>query len=188
MSHTTVLDNPAQAVEDLSHTEVSQCYQCGKCSAGCPMADKMDFLPNQLVRLVQMGRIDKAASSKAVWLCVSCLTCTTRCPKSVDCASVMDALRQIAVEKDIVSTEMKRTVLFQNAFLKSIRKFGRLNEVAMVQDFKLSAFLNDWSIPLLMKDALLAPEMIKRGKFHWKGEKVKDIGIVERIFERCEKD
>ena len=49
-----------QTVADLAHTNVQACYQCGKCSAGCPVADKMDLLPNQLVRLVQMGRIDRA--------------------------------------------------------------------------------------------------------------------------------
>jgi heterodisulfide reductase subunit C len=185
MSHTAA-ENPAQAVEDLAHTDVSQCYQCGKCSAGCPMAEKMDLLPNRLIRLVQRGEIEQAARSKAVWACVSCLTCTTRCPKSVDCAAVMDALRQIAVEKNLVAPEMRRTVLFQQAFLQNIKQNGRLNELSLVRNFKISAFLHDWSLPLLLKDALLGPQMLQRGKLHFKGEKVRDIGIVERIFDRCE--
>ena len=100
MAHTIAHDDPAAQVDALAHTKVRDCYQCGKCSAGCPMAEKMDVLPNQLLRLVQLGKIDKAAASEAIWLCVSCLTCSTRCPKSVDCAGVMDALRQIALEKE----------------------------------------------------------------------------------------
>jgi heterodisulfide reductase subunit C2 len=179
-------ENPAQAVEELAHTDVGQCYQCGKCSAGCPMAERMDLLPNRLLRLVQKGEIEKAAQSEAVWLCVSCLTCTTRCPKSVDCAAVMDALRQIAVERDLVAPAMKRTVLFQQAFLRNIKKNGRLHELSLVRNFKLSAFIGDWSVPLLIKDALLAPQMLKRNKLHFKTEKVRDLGIVERIFARCE--
>ena len=184
MTHTTQ-ENPAQAVEELAHTDVGQCYQCGKCSAGCPMAEKMDVLPNRLIRLVQREEIEKAAKSAAVWLCVSCLTCTARCPKSVDCAAVMDVLRQIAVERGLVAPAMKRTVLFQQAFLQNIRKNGRLHELSLVRNFKISAFLHDRSVPLLMKDALLAPQMIRRGKLHFQGERVRDIGVVERIFERC---
>jgi heterodisulfide reductase subunit C len=179
--------NPARVVEELAHTDVSQCYQCGKCSAGCPMAEKMDFLPNRLIRLVQRGEIKKAAESRAAWLCVSCQTCTERCPKSVDCAAVMDALRQLSIRDNLVAPEMKRTVVFQQAFLQNIRQNGRLNELPLVRNFKISAFLRDWSLPLLMKDAMLGPQMLKRGKLHFKGEKVRDIGIVERIFERCEK-
>ena len=172
---------------NTAELDVSQCYQCGKCSAGCPMADKMDLLPNRLVRLVQRGNIERAARSKAVWLCVSCLTCAARCPKSVDCAAVMDALRQVAVEEDWVAPAMRRTVLFQQAFLRNIKKHGRLNELSLVRNFKLSAFLHDWSLPLLWKDALLGPQMLKRGKLHLQGQKVRDLGVVERIFARCEK-
>jgi heterodisulfide reductase subunit C len=175
------------AIADLSHTAVEQCYQCGKCSAGCPMAEKMDILPNRLLRLVQRGEVERAARSQAVWLCVSCLTCTVRCPKSVDCAAVMDALRQTAVERDCVAPEMRRTLLFQQAFLKNIRKNGRLHELSLVRNFKLAAFVADRSLPALMKDALLGPQMLRRGKLHFKSDRVRDLGIVERIFARCEK-
>jgi hypothetical protein len=81
---------------------------------------------------------------------------------------------------------MKRTVLFQKAFLQNIRQNGRLHELSLVRNFKISAFLRDWSLPLLMKDAQLGPQMLRRGKLHLKGEKVRDLGIVARIFERCE--
>src|SRR5512134_3630405 len=90
--------------------DVSACYQCGKCSAGCPMAASMDILPNQLVRLVQLDRIDRALRSEAIWKCVSCVTCSTRCPQAVDCAGVIDHLRQMAVARGIVSDERRRTV------------------------------------------------------------------------------
>jgi heterodisulfide reductase subunit C len=150
------------------------------------MAERMDLLPNRLIRLVQRGEIEKAARSRAAWLCVSCLTCTTRCPKSVDCAAVMDALRQISAEKDLISPAMKRTFLFQRAFLDNIRKYGRLRELPLTINYKISAFLHDRSVPHLMKDALLAPRLMKRGKLHFRGRGVRDLGVVERIFERCE--
>jgi heterodisulfide reductase subunit C2 len=179
------LDNTSR-IEHLAETRLADCYQCGKCSAGCPMAERMDLLPNQLVRLAQLGQIDRASGAEAPWQCVSCLTCTARCPKSVDCAAVIDALRQLAVERGIVPAGRRRTVLFQQEFLANIRRNGRLREMELVGRFKLRAFLADRSIPLLLKDALLAPKMFQRGKLHLVGERVKDRGVVERIFSRCE--
>ncbi len=79
-------------------TSVENCYQCGKCTAGCPAADAMDFMPNQVLRLVQADEIDRVMRSRAIWLCVSCLTCTTRCPQSVDCAFDMDELTEAVAE------------------------------------------------------------------------------------------
>jgi heterodisulfide reductase subunit C2 len=173
-------------IATLAGNAVRDCYQCGKCSAGCPMAEHMDLLPNQLVRLVQLGRTERAVRSKAIWKCVSCMTCSTRCPKSVDCAGIMDALRQRAFEEGAAPDERRRTVLFQRAFLDNIRRNGRICELELIGTFKTKAFLGDRSIPLLLKDALLAPRLARRGKLRLRGECVRDRGVVERIFERCQ--
>jgi heterodisulfide reductase subunit C len=61
----------------------------------------MDITPNQLVRLAQTAQFERALRCEAIWMCVSCQTCTTRCPKSVNCAGVMDALRQCAIEQAV---------------------------------------------------------------------------------------
>jgi heterodisulfide reductase subunit C len=150
------------------------------------MAERMDLLPNQLIRLVQLGRLERAVRSDAIWQCVSCLTCSTRCPKSVDCAGVMDALRQLSVELDCVAPEHRRTVAFQQAFLDNIRRNGRLRELELVGTFKTRTFFNELNLPFLFKDAMLGPKMLKRRKLHLLGERVKDRGVVERIFQRCE--
>lgn len=173
-------------IEHLARTSVRDCYQCGKCSAGCPMAEQMDLLPNQLIRLVQMGRLEKAIRSGAIWECVSCLTCSTRCPKSVDCAGVLDGLRQLSVENDCVAPQHRRTVLFQRAFLDNIRRNGRLRELELVGEFKMRGFLSDRSVAMLLKDAMLGPKMLKRRKLHLWSKRVKDRGVVRRIFERCQ--
>ena len=97
----------------------------------------------------------------------------------------MDALRELAVERGEASKERLRTVLFQQAFLDNIRRNGRLCEVELIGMFKTKAFLKDGDIPLLMNGAMLAPQLMKRKKFHLVGQRVKDRGVVARIFEKC---
>ena len=175
-----------QKVERLANTTVADCYQCGKCAAGCPMAEKMDVLPSTLIRWVQYGEVDRAAKTTAAWQCVSCQTCSTRCPKSVDIAGVMDALKQIAVERNCVHPMVQRIVTFQKTFLDTIRRNGRLNELELVAGFKIRGFLGDLNPLLAMKDAMLGPQMLGLGKLHLKvGSPVKNKALVRRIFDRC---
>lgn len=164
---------------------VQNCYQCGKCTAGCPVADYMDVMPSQLMRLIQLGQLERALKSVAIWHCVSCQTCSTRCPQSVDIAGAIDILREMSAASGSNSKELQRVVTFQKAFLDSVRRNGRLNEVELIGLFKTASFFKDFNIPLLMKDSLLAPKLMQRGKFHPFGEKVEDRGVVRRIFERC---
>ena len=88
-------------IEKLSGQNVYQCYQCGKCSAACPMVEDMDYLPNQIMKLLQMGDEDTLKSINTPWICASCLSCSARCPKGVKIAEIMEAMRQIELRKRI---------------------------------------------------------------------------------------
>jgi heterodisulfide reductase subunit C len=144
----------------------------------------MDIPPTRLIRLLQLGDSDSALRANSIWLCVSCQTCTTRCPKRVDCAGVLDALRQVAFERGTLPPAEQRTVLFQKAFLDNIRRHGRLNEIELIAAFKGAVFLRDRSLPFLFRDGGLAPQLAKRHKLHLIGENAKDRGVVARIFAR----
>ncbi|MGQ4832573.1 MAG: 4Fe-4S dicluster domain-containing protein [Candidatus Asgardarchaeia archaeon] len=85
-------------IESISEQNVFACYQCGKCSAGCPMVSNMDLLPNQVIRLIQFGD-ERVLESKTIWICATCYTCSIRCPKGIDIARVMEALRITALRK-----------------------------------------------------------------------------------------
>jgi heterodisulfide reductase subunit C len=81
-------------IEKVSGQKLLACYQCGKCSAGCPMAAHMDVLPNQIIRMAQLGMEKQLLATRSIWMCVSCMTCNTRCPKDIRIAEVFEALRQ----------------------------------------------------------------------------------------------
>jgi len=87
-------------VEEISGQSLLSCYQCGKCSAGCPMSFAMDLLPNGIIRLTQLGLQEDIAKANTIWLCASCTTCSVRCPRGVDLARVMEALRALALRKN----------------------------------------------------------------------------------------
>jgi len=86
-------------VQEISGQNLLACYQCGRCSAGCPAAAVMDLLPNQVVRLVQLGLVRDAMASRTIWFCAACLACEARCPKGVDLPRVMEALRELVMER-----------------------------------------------------------------------------------------
>jgi len=87
-------------VEEISGQDLLACNQCGKCSAGCPIVAVMDILPSQVIRMAQLG-MEEVLDSSTIWICASCLTCVTRCPKGVDLPRLMEALRQIALRQGV---------------------------------------------------------------------------------------
>jgi len=93
-------------IKAISGEDVRACYQCGKCTAGCPLASAMDLMPNQILRLLQLGEYEQVLKSRTIWQCASCLTCAARCPKEVDPARVMDALRTILMRQGVVHVEI----------------------------------------------------------------------------------
>lgn len=142
------------------NVRVNHCYQCGKCTAGCPAAVEMDMAPSQVLRLLQMeteAHDKRALSSRAVWMCVGCETCVTRCPQEVDLAATMDFLRQESLEKQVAHSAAADVVAFHKAFLKSVEKGGRLFEFGMVGDYKLRT-------GHFFQDLTIAPSMLAKGK------------------------
>ena len=116
-------------VSELSGQNLLACYQCGKCSAGCPVVSQMDILPNQIIRFSQLGLEDDLLASKAIWTCASCMTCNVRCPKGINIAEVIEALRQILLRARKDHVEVKelsgddRANVPPIALISNMRKF-----------------------------------------------------------------
>ena len=116
-------------VQEMSGQNLLTCYQCGKCSAGCPVVSQMDILPNQIIRLAQLGLQEELLGSKAIWVCASCMTCNVRCPKGINIAEVIEALRQILLRRRADHVDVKelsppeRSDVPPIALISSLRKF-----------------------------------------------------------------
>src|SRR3990172_38270 len=80
----------ADRIRQATGENVFLCYQCIKCTSGCPLAGYFDLAPNQVMRAAQLGMEEMIFTSRSPWLCASCQTCTTRCPQGIDIARVMD--------------------------------------------------------------------------------------------------
>jgi heterodisulfide reductase subunit C len=140
-------------VVQKSGEKIQNCYQCQKCSAGCPVNFAMDILPNQVFRHIQYGHREKVLSSKTIWLCASCHTCSVRCPNSIDIAKVMDTLRSISLRSGMASGE-KDISLFHRFFLSLIRITGRTYEPGFgLYKMKTGdlAGMMGWSLKLFLK-------------------------------------
>lgn len=88
-------------IKEISRQNVFDCYQCGNCSSGCPVVDYMDIPPNQVLKLAQYGSIDEILQSETIWVCSTCLQCSTRCPKGIDVAKLMEAFRSVNLREGI---------------------------------------------------------------------------------------
>jgi len=127
VSSRTLQSDFVKKVTEISGQDLLACNQCGKCSAGCPMCFAMDLLPNQIIRLAQLGLEEDIAASKTIWICASCLTCTVRCPRGVDVGRVMESIRLVTLRKNVD---------YVGASDIPKDKIGELPQIALVSSFR----------------------------------------------------
>ena len=93
VSEKSVHSEFVEKLSEISGQNLMSCYQCGKCSSGCPSADRMDNIPSQFIKLIQLGMEEDVKSSNTPWVCLTCFICSVRCPKGIDIAKIMEAAR-----------------------------------------------------------------------------------------------
>jgi len=176
---------PALLVEaDLA---VTSCFQCRKCSGGCPLTFAMDLLPHHVIRLALLGQEDRVLDCATIWVCSGCQTCTSRCPNGIDIAGTMDWLKEEAVRRgrtipeDVVAT-------FHRIFLESVRDSGgRLSESGMLRRFTLFKMRRQPDFAGLKADMSLGWKLWKRGRVRWRGPSaLRGKGEIAAIFRKVE--
>lgn len=155
----------AQLIRKETGENVYLCYQCQKCSSGCPVAEHFDLAPNQLMRAIQLGQKEMVLNSKTIWLCAMCETCATRCPYEINITRIMDFLK-IMAQKEGIESKIPAIPLFYRAALRGIRLFGRIYEAGLMGEIYLRQMLSrELKFEQLLKNDLpMALKMFKDGK------------------------
>jgi heterodisulfide reductase subunit C len=156
---TTVSATLERLVKADSGVNANKCYQCRRCSAGCPVAGYSDMHPAQIMRAVQLGQLDMILDDRFIWLCTGCQTCTTRCPQEIDVAGVMDELKIIARREGRVHPDAPSAAMLQYNYDSFVR-WGRMWEVELIarDALKRPSGVREW--------LALGPKMLLKGKIN----------------------
>lgn len=132
------------------------CYQCVKCTSGCPLADEFDLAPNQVMRALQLGQDERVLDSKTIWLCASCHTCVTRCPQGIDTPRINDQLAMTALKRGY-KPKIPEIALFRQVFLRNAGWLGRAYELGLIAEMNLRT-------KQPFKDVPMGLEMLRKRK------------------------
>jgi len=130
------VDTLVSEISERSGQNLSACYQCRRCAAGCPVAEETGYItPDRLVRTILLGDREKALSNELVWRCVSCYTCGTRCPNSIQTARITETLKKIGKEEHASPLRYK-VAHFHSSFVRAGLRWGRVNEVEFMGSYE----------------------------------------------------
>lgn len=155
----------SQWIRELSGENVYRCYQCKRCTNGCPFVEHFDIPPHELIRRLQFGQDEVCLTAKTTWLCAACQTCNTRCPQDIDVARIFDIVKIEAQERGLKPAELP-VKAFLDAGMRNIRWFGRLYELGLMAEMYVRMFFHgDLNLGrLFSKDLPLAVRMLSAGK------------------------
>lgn len=161
-------------IKRLAGTDFHACLQCRSCSGGCPFSDHMDYMPNGVMRLVQLGLKQEALSCNTIWICVGCHTCSIQCPMAIDIPAVMDALRERALAENIEAVEPD-ILAFHREVLNSIARYGRTHKLEIMLRYKLKR--RD-----LFSDLDVGLRMLAKHKLDLTPSRIEDIEAIQKVF------
>lgn len=162
-----------QSIKELSEQPIDLCFQCQKCASACTMAEDADHSPNQIIRMIQLGLEDEVLKSSSIWLCTGCEICGARCPNNIDSGEVMDALKETAIKKNIITNT--KVNAFNTIFLRNVKSSGRINEGLMMARYKIK-------VKDLFSDMDYGISMFLKGKINPFSKRIKGKATLKRIF------
>jgi len=149
-------DGFLKTVQEKADVNLSSCYQCKKCSMGCPVADRIESPPSEIIRRLQIGAGADLLQTDLIWTCLSCETCYARCPNRINFPAVIDALKSMALEQGVAKPEGD-SPLFNRLFLNTIKTYGRAYDLQAIGMYKLGT-------GNVKQDMDKFPTMLKKGK------------------------
>jgi heterodisulfide reductase subunit C len=168
-------------IDDLTPAgeTLRNCMQCGSCTATCASSYAMDYTPRQLWHMARLGLRDEVLTSKTLWLCSTCYSCTLRCPRDLPLTETIGTLKRLAVQHGI--PQYKESHYFYRAFMETVRRYGRTDEIEIMVRYFLT------TNPLLALDYVpLALTMLRKRKVNLQVPKIAGPGKLDRLFQKVE--
>jgi heterodisulfide reductase subunit C len=148
----------ARDLQAMTGENVMLCYQCKKCTLGCPSAYLMSLRPHELMRAIQLGLKENVFWSGTIWICLSCETCNTRCPQGINILRVIDGLREMVFSRRVdYYNPFPAVPAFHRIFLYLVERFGKVYELGL-------ALLINLKMLTPFKDIDMASPMFLKGK------------------------
>jgi heterodisulfide reductase subunit C len=158
-----------------SGADINLCWHCQSCAGGCPFVNAMDYPPNRVIRLAQLGLRKEALESSGIWICVGCNTCSIQCPNGIDIPAVNDALREMAIEEGVTVAE-PGILNFHKEVLHSIERYGRTHKFEIMLRYKLRR--HDW-----FSDVAMGLKMFAKRKLELLPSRSEDMKTIKGLFE-----
>jgi heterodisulfide reductase subunit C len=177
-----------EQIEAVGPFQTGACFQCRKCTNGCPVTFAMDVYPDEVIRMVILGQREAVLTCQTIWVCAACETCTTRCPNDVKIAELMDALKQMALGEGVPISQT-RILALHETFLNNIKNRGRLYETSLLPSYliKSGALLDRWHTGTWRYDLNLGRRLFSKGRLPLMPKAIKGKREVREILTRRRK-
>ena len=171
------MDERLQKMMDKADVRQYDCYQCGKCSGGCPMANGMDLKPRGIMRCAQVGALDTILNSNTIWLCSGCYACVDRCPHDVNVPAFIEEARYEAMRQGI---KRRDSDVLNKAFVANIKMFGKSHEMILAGLYNVLALKPT-------QDVVSLPHMLKNKMIGIMPNTINETSELAKMIERAEK-
>ena len=162
--------------------KILDCIQCGVCAGSCHARFAMDYSPMQILKMAHLGLKQDVLSSSTIWICASCYTCASRCPRGLNIPAIMSGFKNMAM-KNNVPAPIALKPKFHKAFAEIVGKYGRMHE----SELKMK-LMNKASPSELLKNAALGMRMLRKGKLKLRPSKLNAETHFAEIYKNASKE
>lgn len=189
--------NTAPLVDEItrrSGQNISVCFQCRRCAAGCPVGEETGNLtPDRLIRMIMMGDMENILNNRLIYKCVSCYTCGTRCPNDIQTGRITETIKKIIKEKQIQPEETK-VFHFHTTFLNSGLRWGRVNELEFMTFYEMKNALHELKklrfkniYNSIVSQTKLGFSMLKKNRLHFGFHPAKGRKEIKQLYKNNKK-
>lgn len=171
-----------ESVCAIPHGEkIKECIQCGTCSASCPSSPAMEYSPREIIAALRAGMLDRVLNSNTAWMCISCYSCTVRCPAGIPFTDVMYELKRLEVEKGL--SKDTNAAKMAKAFVETLDGHGRNVETKLLRKY----FLRTNPLKALGQIPLAA-RLFFRGRLEIIPHKIKGLDQLHKMMAAIEEN